>query len=222
MKEQSIKILAITLLFLPHFGFSQTKILTKVEFYGALQERIDVVERTFPRRETELKTNYKNGQPINTFKVVSEYLAADRRRIITTTSSAKEVLVSEVVQIGDTYYCREEKGKWRKEQEFCGDIRISVLPEAISEHAEFKLEKLAENGKDVYLFSEYRTYTWQDKKTKKENESFFENKFLIGRDLRIIRRELRSGNQLTKDVSSMTNYSYDYDVGLTEIRPPIK
>lgn len=216
----SLALLPTIVLLLAIMCLSQSRQITQEQFYDGLHAGFEAAEKIFPRRETNTEEELKDGKVTSAETKISEFQSADILRVVTKSTYQGVTDTTEMIQIGNSYFCKENGGKWKKGKRGCDRMSISALPEA--EKMSFSVENITESGESRFFFHQYRTHRWETSRTNITTEYFYEDKFWLRSDLAILRREMTSGEAASKEILSKKIEVYEYDLELPKIEAPVK
>lgn len=176
------------------------------QFYAARRKSS---EKT--RREIVKEESYKAGKVEKTEEILDEFVAPDRRHYVYASKiGGKDNLKFELIQIGSTYYCRDE-GKWRKSTSWCangsarGDIPDIVSSEFTSEEA-----KLDNRGATLYR----QNTTYENTYMPGRVLSYLKENFWVGGDGLLLRLEMEYGTVKPAEINSKAAHIYEYDANI--------
>jgi len=195
-------------------AFSQVKEITGDESVQELVEAYGKLKETSWRKKQKTEY-YKNGKLLNVEEEIEESVKPDKQRFLRTERRGKIINKSEIIIIGDIYYCRKNKGTWIKSESDCGDkFFITGRGEEVS--SRYTVEEIKLNNQNTKLFRQYDTYN--DGK----GLNYWDYKFWINEDDFIIQREIETGLVKTKEIlSRMTEIIQINPIDL-KIEAPIK
>ncbi len=220
MKTIHFLVIWAAVLVLSPFAMSQGRQITEAKFYDGLHSGLDATKRVYPRRETDVKETLEKGKFEETGRIVSEYYSANNMHVVTTDTDLGKSSTSEMIQIGNDYYCREGSGIWKKHKQFCGAISKTAFPKA--ETARFTFEQSKQGGSDILFFWQYSISKPLENTGNYPIVYFFEDKVWLNSDRTMRRRELNDGDEISKKATSKTTFTFDYAITLRKIEAPIK
>jgi hypothetical protein len=199
--------------------FSQVQEITNADYWRQYHAAVEMPFET-SKRITSKEEYYENGKLGSTTESVDEFLKPDKRRFIETYKSRKSARKDEAIQIGETHYCRENGGAWKKSDGWCIGGIISALPKPTS--SRFSVEETKINNQTVRLYQQYITYKNEYSPNKdKEGLSYFQDKFWANSDGFILRREIESGLIEPKRIYNKEVTIYEYNLKDIKIEVPI-
>jgi hypothetical protein len=211
--------LSVFCLFLTIGGFGQVKQISKNEYYKAYREAYDKFVNTSVRRQTSKDDYFRDGKLNGSTQDIMEVVSPDRFRFIFVEVVGGREDKNEVIKIGDNYYCRKNDGKWQNSR---GDCHLSGgkgITDIVS--SKYFVETVTENDKS---FRFYRQYTIHKNKDFDGKESlwYWESKFRVGEDGRLLREDSEAGLEEAKEMRNRSVTIYEYNPKNVKIEVPIK
>ena len=207
--------------FLPLLAFSVAvfgqRTITEKEFWGEIVASSEAGGKILPRKETLITEELENGKLVETSREVAEYDAFGRSRVTTTNPFMGKGTTSVVITIGKFYYCREDKGRWKKSRQNCGSMSTMSSPPAL--RSKFTSETISEGGATLVLVSGEFVYSDVEGRNM---EHLFEDKLWINPDKTINRRIMTGSVIGTKEITSRRTETYEYKVSIPKIVAPSK
>ena len=195
--------------------------LSRKQYWDALTTANETASRIFPRQQVYEETTYKDGKTELVTRGVFEYLAADKLRQVNRDTFNGKPRSIEMIHVGDKFYCRENNGKWKSGSQNCGPMTLRALPIAVSQN--YSVEDALLNGKKVQLFYSYVTHRgWQPEQTRNPPLRFIEDRFWLGADGAMIKRESREGLVDSVGLTYSRIDEIEYGVKVRSIKAPTK
>ena len=205
-------------LVIPVFG--QTK-LSRKQYWDALTTANETASKIFPRKQVYEETTFKDGKTEFVESGFFEYLAAEKLRQVNRDTFNGKPRSIEMIHVGDKFYCRENNGKWKSESQNCGPVTLRALPIPVSQN--YSVEDALLDGKKVQLFYSYVTYRgWQPEQARNPPLRFIEDRFWLGADGAMIRRESREGLVDSVGLTYSRVDQIEYSVKIRSIKAPTK
>lgn len=223
MRSKSLGIIVILspIAFLSVPVFTQSRPISREQFWAGLRNAYDAEDKIFPRRQTSEEKRFENGARSSSSKGIYEYLAADKTREILKDVVQGKPRILEVIRIGEIYYCRENEGTWKKESRSCGPMTLKALPIVVTQN--YTVEETLVGGKTVTFYRSYIIHRgWRQDEVNTVPLRFSEDKFWVNPDGSIHRREMTDGFVDSKLLTSSGTDSFEYKVRIQEIRAPVK
>jgi hypothetical protein len=192
--------------------FSQTKEISSQEFYKPI---LAIYELKNSYRKTTKEEFYKDGKISGTIEIVDESINADKRIYLYVEKYGDKNKKTELVQIGEIYYCRINAGEWKKSDRWCANGGISGISNIIS--SKFTVEDVKFNNKNAKLYRQFTTFS-----PDKSVISYLQDNFWLNENDLIIRREIEYGGVEPKSLSSKKSEFYEYNPKDLVIEAPIK
>ena len=110
MKSKNYILLIIFCLGITLNVFSQAKEITKEEYYQTYQEAI-VRKFQTPHRINTRWDEYKDGELFRSTEITEEFINSEKRHYLKVEKSSDHTDKSELIKIGEIYYCRRNEGE---------------------------------------------------------------------------------------------------------------
>ena len=201
-------------------ALSQTKQITEAEYYQtfniANKKRLETSSRVVTQREY-----YDDGKLSKTEKVIDEFLKPDRKHYLEVGKFADKENKGELIQIGKTFYCRNNDENWKPSKNWCLDTGLSGISGIVS--SKFTVEDAKIDNQTVKLYQRYTTYknTYSPNKDK-EGLSYWESRFWLSKDGFILREEAKDGLLEPSELNWKSTDIYEYNPKHLKIEAPIK
>lgn len=217
MSSRILFLFAVAYFFASLTAYGQKKEISETEYFSAMSKSSDTSEQHFPRRVTVVRSEWKTEIKSATKTQIQEFPNSDEyRNRVKTVDPKGKVTFDEYVRIGNSFYCKSGKSRWRKAESSCEPMTLSTGPTAESQ--EFSVESLPTDNANR-IFRMYRTHTWP--KTSKGIGYFMEQLFTVDRRGLLLRIEIKEGVVGVKHLTAHQVEVYDYDLPLTKIQAPI-
>jgi hypothetical protein len=202
--------------------FGQAKEITRERYYQPFREALkkgnEITRRNLTRRE-----NYADGKLSSTEEFINEFVKPDKRRYVHIEKFADRTSKVELIQIGETYYCRRDDGAWKQSgRTWCGDGSGNGGISNIAS-SKFTVEETKLKDQTVKFYHQYTTYknTYSPDKDK-EGLSYWDSKYWLNNDGLIIREESADGLLQPERIYWKQTETYEYDPKDLKIEAPIK
>ena len=200
--------------------FSQAKEITKEEYYQTFQEAIIKKFQT-PHRINTRQDEYKDGELFRSTEITEEFINSEKRHYLKVEKSADQTDKSELIKIGEIYYCRRNEGEWKQSQYWCLDRSGSSIVNIMT--FKYTVEDVEINNKTAKLYKEYITNRNKRSRNKdKEGLSYHQSSRWFDEDGFILREEIKSGLIETEIIYNQQTDSYEYNPRHLKIEAPIK
>jgi len=199
--------------------FGQTKQITKEEYYQPYRESLKKKQET-SRRVATRQEYYKNGKLNSTTEITDEYLKPDKRHYLEVNKVGDKTYKSELIQIGEIFYCRRNDGEWKQYKSWCSGGSASGISNLVS--SKYTVEDAEINNQKVKLFQEYTTYknTYSPDKDR-EGLSYYQSKHWIDKKGFVLRQEIKSGLLEPEKIYNQQTDSYEYNPKNLKIEAPV-
>jgi hypothetical protein len=214
-------LIVMTLVFaLPVLMVAQAKPISLKDYWAPYHASVEKA-KAVPYRLVIVDGDYKSGVLIRTRRAIVENLPPDRARTLQTfINQSGTISENEVITIGSTYYCRDEKrAKWKSSTSWCGDMMISGIP-AEAESA-FFVEDTQLGDEKVRKFTHKSEYESPDY-MKVKGRSYHQNVCWINSKGLVIKRKITRGLSGSDESRSITTEVYDYAPKELKLDAPIK
>lgn len=215
--HQSVVLGVILLLVLPAVVFTQSKRISREEYYQPFRDALKK-SRTLPRRHVQEIKSIRNDKEYDE-QWTYEYQPPDKVRYLHVAMVDGKTRRTEQINIGNIKYCRKDAGPWALAGSNCigGGDGSGGPSNIISE----RFTREASAGRTLY--TEYTTYKNTFSKTADtDGPSFWESKYWLDARGLITRYETRRGlvaNRSTPRYEMVESYDYDPNV---KIEVPLK
>jgi hypothetical protein len=201
-------------------AFSQVKQINSEDYYQPIREyykkRNEVSHRIITKKEY-----YKDGKLSRMVEIIDEFLKPDRNHYLEREKTGDRVSESELIKVGEIYYCRRNKGEWKQSSSWCAGGGIGGLSNIVS--SKFTVEIVEMNNQTAKLYQQYTTYKNIHSPDKdKEGLSYFHSKNWINDEGFILRKEAKSGLLEPERIYSQEVELYEYNPKNLKIETPIK
>ena len=195
--------------------FGQVKEITYEESVGHLIEGYEKYDQTSWRKNE--KTEYfKDGKLVRTIEKLEEFLQPDRSRIVKTSTEGGSVGRSELLKIGEIFFCRENNRAWvRSEEWWCGKPEGFVGSKGVENSSKYTVEDTKAEDQKAKVYRHYVVYQ------NDAGETFWDYRFWINDAGFIIRREIETGIVKTRAITSRMVETSHYTPADLRIEPPI-
>jgi hypothetical protein len=183
------------------------------QFYAANTKTSETTHREIVKEES-----YKAGKVEKTSEILDEFVTPDRRHYVYVSKiGGKDNLKFELIQIGSTYYCRDE-GKWRKSESWCanGSVRGGI-PDVVS--SEFTSEEAKLDNRSATLYRQNMTY--KNTYTPGKVLSYLKENFWISADGLLLRFEIEYGTIKPPEINTKFTHTYEYDPKIKIVAPVV-
>lgn len=198
-------------------AFGQAKEITPAEYYQYFRAAVQKPFNSAKRITTTTLAYGDDGEAYLETKIVEEFLNPDKRRYAKTQKSHFDLNKIELIQIGETYYCREDNEVW-KQSDDCKNQGFSFSPQPTSSKITFEDTKLG--NLDAKVYKKYITYEVKSAGGN-SNLLFEENKFWLDNKGVLLREETIRGNPDKKKLDYKETSVYEYDLKNIKIEAPI-
>ncbi len=202
------------------FGYGQDSAISEDAYYSASHAAFESTDKIFPRRVITTEKIFAGSHVSEEMIQLYEFLSNDRIRFVETIVYKGKKSVSEMIQVGQRFFCRDDNGRWKSYAEFCGPQRITEAPKAVERSHTLRTDSF--EGEPAKLYERKLLSDVTDEKTNKKTRWYSNYQFWIGSDGRILRREEKSGKQGSDALYSSTITTYDYRPTNLKIDAPIK
>ena len=200
-------------------GYSQPIVISSEDYWRTYTDAL-IRSRDIQRRHTQTTAWYKAGQLLERWTSGLEKDSEGNSRVRSETLQGKKRTTTESIEINGIGYCRINRGPWRQTAD-C-DSRGANLTSFDGETKEsFTKETVSIGSSKLLLLRAYTTIKLIDSSGRQTGRTAFnENKVWISDDNVISKREYVSGF-LPKIVEHTVIESYDYQIQVPVIRPPL-
>jgi hypothetical protein len=200
--------------------FSQTKEFTRENFYRPIRAGL-IKELAYSRRVITRQDNYREKKIFSTTEITEEYLLPDKRHYIREEKFADQTNKSELIQIGENYYCRKNDGEWKQFKSWCsGGDGNGGLSNIV--RSKFTVEDTKVGNKTVRIYKQYTTYKNIYSPDKdKEGLSYYQSSYWIDNEGFILREEERNGLLEPERIYRQLTVSYEYNPQNLKIDNPL-
>jgi hypothetical protein len=202
--------------------FSQAIDISQDEFYSQFRKANQKPTES-KRRKNKSEEFAKNGGILSTVETITEYISSDKLREIELTKKGKKVSKFEMIQIGESYYCKKDNGIWIKSDERrCGEGGLSALPNPIT--SKITAEESELGSQSVTLYQQYLTYaTFTFSEKTQKAKYFYKERFWVNNKGYLLRREKETGELKTIRTNYREITIYEYNPkDIKPIEAPIK
>lgn len=201
-------------------AFGQGSKISEAGFYQALHSGLDLAA-PIPRSVVVVKKEFEKGRVYEETKETRGIISDTLFTVVHVITYRGKTTTTEAIAINGKLYCRENRGKWALSEEICIPMTISELPTAIE--ASFSVGETSEVAQKGKFYFQYRTHGPASKGVNKgKPQWYFEDKFWIDYEGRIVRCETRSGSLSSKSTLSTKEETYKYNPDGLKVVPPIK
>lgn len=201
-------------------AFSQTKEITREDYYQPFRLGLKKKSAT-SRRVITRQENYREGKLFSTTEITDEFLVPNKRHYMEVEKFADHTNKSELIQIGEVYYCRRNDGELKQSQSWCSGGSASGLSNIVS--SKFTVEDTKINNKTSKFYKNYTIYKNIHSPNKdKEGLSYYQHNFWIDSNGFILREEMRSGLLEPERIYRQMTNIYEYNPQNLKIEAPIK
>lgn len=219
MKRIEFLLLLTLLLGLVEVSNAQNSNPREAEYRIAFREAF-TKSRTFSRRQFQKIKSVSDGQ-VREEEWMYEYQLPDRVRMIHVETLGGKSRRTEQINIGETKYCKRDNEDWSVVKSYCIGGSGSGGPSKILSNT-YRREDTKLNGKKAVLFQEYTTWMNSYSKTAgTDGPSFWETKFWVDGDGKLLRYETRQGLVSNAHPGLELVETYEYDSSIN-INTPIK
>lgn len=209
-----ILLLSIFCLSFVTFTFGQPQEITEDESVQELVKAFGKFSENSWRKKQNTE-NFRNGKLINVTEVIEEKEQPDKRRIKTTEKKGKVIISSEIIAIGETYYCKKGKNAWRISIDWCNEpIGFRGMGDQVSSN--YTVEETKYTNQNGKLYRQYISYN--DEK----GLYYWDYKFWISDEGFILKREIETGLVKTKEILSRMTEISEINPKDLKIEAPIK
>jgi hypothetical protein len=200
--------------------FGQAKEITKEEYYQPFRDALKKGQE-ISRRNVTQRENYKEGKLSGTEDFIDEYIKPNRRHYIHSEKFADRTQKIELIQIGETYYCRRDDGNWKQSKNWCADGGTFGISNVVN--SKFTVETTKLINQNVKLYEQFTTYknTYSPDKDK-EGLSYWQSKFWLNDKGFILREETIDGLLQPERIYWKQVETYEYNPKDLKIEAPIK
>lgn len=169
-------------------------------------------------RQLHKEELYEAGKLSRTVEITDEFVQPDRRHYVYVGKFGDDgIMKFELIQIGDTYYCRED-GKWRKSENWCANGSVGAgVSNIISSESTVEETKL--DNRSAKLYRQYITYK-NPYARDKEVVSYQKQNFWVGGDGFLLRSEIEYGKVKPAEIDRKLVETYEYDANI-KIEAPV-
>ena len=193
---------------------AQAEDITKDEYYRQLKTA-EAKGEEVSRRIIAQVENFRKEKLHSSEEFIYKYLIPDRSHYLHISKSAEVTKRSEVIQIGETYYCRTDNRKWKKSKFWCGEIVLDSVQRRIN--TKYTLENTTLDNQNLKLYSEYLFSEVNREAVGKRQHCFWLNEAGL-----LVRQEFVKGLLDSAGISSKRTEIYEYNPQDLKIEAPIK
>ena len=203
-------ILLIALIILSSVLFGQAKSITSEDYYSSLKEAESKTDKQI-RKRIQIQKLYTNGKITETITDTTEYLPPDKSRWIFVDEEGNVVERIEQITIGNDVFRKTDKGEWVKRGKDDGGFGISGKDNSTRE---FFIEE-AKIGKEKFQVLIEKRVNY--------NKTFFDEvRTWINEKGLILKKTMTTSMNDLKNIVSLVEINYDYNLKSLKIEPPIK
>ena len=200
--------------------YSHSKEISRAQYFFAFGSASDATEAAFPRRNTVTREEFKDGKSVVKITKTFEYLAADRFRGTTERSVNGKSEVGQYLQVGKSYYCKEGNRAWKKSPQPC--IPITMMSGQAPDKREYTMENLVSNGEQLRVFRMYEAHSWPKDGSSEPIEYYFEQIFTVDSAGLLTHIDIKEGRVTGSQIDSKQTETYEYNVRISRIDPPLR
>ena len=216
MKTRTLIGLLIFILISSLSVFSQSKEITKEEYYGPWRAALQKA-RGLNRRNISKTEIYKDGKLSATDEWQYEYDLPDKIRYIHIENRDGKSYRTEQIDIGKAKYCKQDDKPWEKTESPCIGGGAGGVPNTQS--IKYTVETVRLGDKDERLFTQFITYKNTFNKEENQGLSFYVTRYWLAADGLISRGEINYGKVDTKRIDRLTIDTYEYDSKIKIVAP---
>lgn len=203
-------ILFIASIVLPSILFGQTKSISSETYYSALKEAESKTDKQI-RKETQIQKLYTNGKITETITDTTENLSPDKWRWVSVDEENGVVKKTEEICIGNLIYRKEDNSSWVKRGKDDDGFGISGKDNSTRE---FFIEEATIGKEKFQVLIEKRV---------NYNKTFFDEvKTWINQEGLILKKSMTTSENDLKNIVSLVEINYNYQIKPPRIEAPIK
>lgn len=176
----------------------------------------------YSRRHITKSERFRNGKVFEAEEWLQEFMLPFTTRKVETLISIGGASRTEMVDLGESLFCKNNNGAWEKVSTPCliGPKFIQVLGVVSSQYG---VETVKLDNYNVKIFSDYRKYkNSRSPNADSEGLSFMETKYWLNDEGLVFRRKIRIGLLATQKISYETVETYEYNPSGLKIEAPAK
>ena len=202
-------------------GLSQARSITQADLIKISYDAEIATKKVFPRRLVAEKKNFENGKLTSSSIVTSESDSENNEHIVDIYKEEQTTKIRELIRIGETYYCRDDKTPWKQSTKYCGAIGASAFPN--TKTSKITVEEIVVNGARQKYYSSYVTHQgWLGSNDESQPLKFIDTKFWVNENGSSNRWEQTKGLLASKEILQTTSLDYQYKVDVPRITAPMR
>lgn len=209
-----IVLFAVVFLLAVEFSWAQTTAITEQDYWAGIRSGYATTRDKFPRRETTTYESLSGEKVTYSRTEISEYRSKDIFHIVKTVVRDGATVITEMIQIGSSRYCRDNGSEWKSS----GCYFQPPAPLDKADETKYSVQ----TNKDGRILMRNATFLEKEIKSNEPITYLTEDKVVLNYDMSVRERSIIKVVKETRNIASRATTLLEYGVDLKPIESPIK